>query len=294
MPTPQEIAASGLAPTRTALLNDILIHALAHPGAEDEIDRALAWAKALGAARVSAAAFHVDFPSANSPLANQAVAGMASELEARSLQAARSVLEHFKSRAGDQGVLGETLLGRAQLYAVGDSLALSARSRDLCLISVGVEVSEQRQVSEAVVFGSGRPVLLLPKTPAPASGLNRVLVAWDGSRTAARTLADALPVLRAAREVQVFTVLSEKTSARAGMAAEAARHLGAHGIAATAREVDAKGRRIGAVLDALVKETGADLLVMGAYGRSRVREFLLGGATEHVLTEPPTALLLSH
>ncbi|MNE04079.1 Universal stress protein family protein [compost metagenome] len=92
----------------------------------------------------------------------------------------------------------------------------------------------------------------------------------------------------------MLTVINEKPDARAGLGEEAVRHLKAHGVNAVAVEVDASGRRIGPVLDDYVAQRGSDLLIMGAYGRSKMREFILGGATEHMLHDPQTPLLLSH
>ena len=94
--------------------------------------------------------------------------------------------------------------------------------------------------------------------------------------------------------MKVLTVVNEKVAAATGLGADAVRHLRAHGVNAVAEEVDARGRRIGDVMDEYVVSQRAGLLVMGAYGRSRVREFILGGATEHVLNDPKVAILLSH
>lgn len=128
----------------------------------------------------------------------------------------------------------------------------------------------------------------------PRDSLGLVVLAWDNSRSAARALADALPLLVKAREVRVFTVVNDKPLACAGAGRDAVRHLLAHGVKAVVDEVDGQGRPIGQVLDAYVGEHHADLLVMGGYGRSRVREFILGGATEHMLSGSRAPLFLSH
>ena len=107
-------------------------------------------------------------------------------------------------------------------------------------------------------------------------------------------MADALPVLGKAREVRILTVINEKPAARAGLGQDVQRHLEAHGVSAAVDEVDAGGRRIGQVFEDYLAGRDADLFVMGAYGRSRAREFILGGATEHMLHDPRVPLLLSH
>jgi nucleotide-binding universal stress UspA family protein len=103
-----------------------------------------------------------------------------------------------------------------------------------------------------------------------------------------------MPILGHAKMVHILTILHEKEGAVSGLGIEPARHLKMHGIEAKVDEIDAKGAAIGVVLEKHVKSLPADLLVMGAYGHSRIREFLLGGATQSVLSAPPVPVLLSH
>jgi nucleotide-binding universal stress UspA family protein len=128
----------------------------------------------------------------------------------------------------------------------------------------------------------------------PAKTVGKIVLAWDGSRQAARAMADALPIMKLAREVRVLTVVKEKPEATAGLGNDVVRHLGLHGIRAAADEVDIGTRKIGPAISDFVKAHGADLLVMGGYGRSKLREFILGGATQHLLQEPNVAIMLSH
>jgi nucleotide-binding universal stress UspA family protein len=148
-------------------------------------------------------------------------------------------------------------------------------------------------VAQTVIFESGRPAIILQSGTAKAK-LDTIVVAWDGSRPAARAVADAMPVLSLANTVQILTVVNEKESAVSGSGVDLTRHLKVHGIEARMEEVDAGGAAIGAVLEQCVRRLSADLLVMGAYGHSRVREFLLGGATQSVLRAPPVPVFLSH
>ena len=125
-------------------------------------------------------------------------------------------------------------------------------------------------------------------------GPSSVMLAWDGSRAAARAMGDALPLMVNAREVRILTVTNEKPDASSGLGKDAARHLKAHGVNVVIDEINAAGRHIGQVLQDHAIKCQSDLLVMGAYGRSRMREFILGGATEHMLREPNVPLFLSH
>ncbi|MFN3514980.1 MAG: universal stress protein [Phenylobacterium sp.] len=279
-------------------LRDVLLQIQTYPQATppEAIEQAVAFAAGRGA-RLSALAIETAIPLPKNRLADR-VAGLAEvarQEEARSAEIAKASLEHFASAARAAGVLGEVRYERADLHEVASRVAREARLHDLCLIPIGAREDGQRAVAEAVVFGSGQPTLLFrPGVADLKREFALALVAWDGGRPAARALTDALPLLARAEEVRVLTVLNEKPDAVAGLAAEAVRRLRAHSIEAVPVEVDAKRRAIGRVLDDYAAAEGADLLVMGAFGRSRLREFILGGATEHVLHDPKVPLLLSH
>ncbi|HET9159745.1 MAG TPA: universal stress protein, partial [Caulobacteraceae bacterium] len=216
--------------------------------------------------------------------------------EARSRDACETGIEVFRKNLQALNVEGDAHTTIVDLYSFGDHVARQARTRDLSLIPMSNPVDSQRSVAEAVVFGSGRPVILYR---AGAGGLmnnhlETAVVAWDGSRTAARALADAIPLLSIARQVRVLTVLNEKPEAREGLGKDAVRHLRMHGIAAVADETDGTGRKIGEVLESYAAEHRSDLLVMGAFGHSRLREFVLGGATAYLTRNPRAPVFMSH
>jgi nucleotide-binding universal stress UspA family protein len=119
-------------------------------------------------------------------------------------------------------------------------------------------------------------------------------VAWDFSRAAARAISDAMPVLELAKQVRIVTVVNEKALDTRRSAEELARNLARHGIDVVLDKVDAKGRSIGDVLETYTGSHSVDLLVMGAFGHSRLREFILGGATRSLLSKPPLPILFSH
>jgi nucleotide-binding universal stress UspA family protein len=124
--------------------------------------------------------------------------------------------------------------------------------------------------------------------------LNTVVVAWDFSRSAARAVADAIPLLEKARIVRIVTVTNEKVIDTRHSSEELAKNLSRHGIDVIVDRVDAAGRPIGESLMREIASHKADLLVMGAYGHSRFREFILGGATQSMLSKPPLPILFSH
>lgn len=145
---------------------------------------------------------------------------------------------------------------------------------------------------ESVVIGSGRPALLVPHDTCTDAVGRRALVAWNGSRQAARALTGALPLLRRADEVHVVTWSRSAASApfsHIGID----QYLQRHGIAAMLhRRVSSK--HVGEDLMAMALEIHADLVVMGCYGRSRASELVLGGATRSVLGAMPVPVLMAH
>jgi nucleotide-binding universal stress UspA family protein len=280
-------------------LNDILLHIDSYPEATPRaaIDQAVGFVAALGGT-ISALAVTVTIDVRSNRVADYLIhlSDMAHEQEAQSLAACQDSLAYFRSQAEAADIFGQASLETADLYLMSDRVALRARTRDLTIIPLAGPYDGQIEVVESVIFSSGRPVVvfragessLSPLTPA------KVVVAWDGSRGAARALADALPILKLASSVRILTILNEKPATVAGVSADVVRHLAAHGVSAEVDEVDAKGRSIGQVLDAYIAAQQPDLLVMGAYGHSRLREFILGGATEHMLRSPKAPLFLSH
>jgi nucleotide-binding universal stress UspA family protein len=278
---------------------DLLLHIDSYPNptSDEAIDEAVAVAASLGG-RLSAMAVEIVIPLHSNVVADRLIglSTMAREEEGKSRQACADGLAHFTAKATEAGVFQEAVLGRAHLYDAAEYVAKRARTRDLTLLPLVGGIDGQREVAQSVVFASGRPTLLFRVGAAAAltAQPDLVVLAWDGGPAAARAMADAMPILERARQVRVLAVLNDKPSVIAGHAIDVLRHLQVHGIDAMLDEVDADGRGIGAVLDDYVSVHQPSLLVMGAYGHSRLREFLLGGATEHVLGDPPCPLLLSH
>ncbi|KPF41866.1 universal stress protein [Rhizobium sp. G187] len=177
------------------------------------------------------------------------------------------------------------------------SLIESARSADLVIAAQGEGglLSETRSELESFLFESGRPVLLIPyilKEPRP---IRRVLIAWNGSREAARATFDALPFLKEAEEVEIFSVDPPETPAQsAAMAgAEIAAALARHGIKVTVTCQEKTGLSPAAAIENRLSDSSIDLLVMGAYGNKRWWEVLFGGVTRTILDSMTALTLLS-
>jgi nucleotide-binding universal stress UspA family protein len=175
--------------------------------------------------------------------------------------------------------------------------ALYARYADLAILGQldpdQVETELLRPRPEQVALASGRPVLIIPYAGHFADVGRRVVVAWNATREAARALGDAMPLLVSAELVTVLTVdAREEPGELPG--ADIALHLARHGVKAQIERTVSAGLPVGEVLLSRLADLGADLLVMGAYGHSRVREVLLGGATRSVLRSMTVPVLMSH
>jgi nucleotide-binding universal stress UspA family protein len=284
-------------------IRDILFPMLSYPTATaaDSVEKAVTLAAGLGA-HILGLTFELDIKLPVGLYAHPPELGGILAAERRKSAAnARDLVAAFDDVCARHGTMGrggtyEHVIEHCAPAAVGDVLVDHARLRDLSIFPVNPEDEGRWSLVEGLIFASGRPVLLLPEgaTRQLASTFDTVAVAWDHSRSATRAVADALPMLRGAKHVHVVTVVDEKRLQRAGSGVELCKHLARHGVEVTFEQVQAKGRAIGDVLEAYAIERNIDLLVMGAYGHSRLREFILGGATRRVLTRPFTWTLLSH
>jgi nucleotide-binding universal stress UspA family protein len=207
--------------------------------------------------------------------------------------AARAVLSRFAQQRPPAVAL-DLRPRKALAGDVGLAVGHWARYHDLAILSQReFGRGDATDIIEGALFGAGRPILIVPYIFKGPVKLGTVLVAWDGSQTAARTLADALPLLTAAQRVEVVTVAepSDETVARAH--ADIVRHLARHGIAAEPRTLFSVGDVANTLLSHAA-DSGADLLVMGGYGHSRLRELVLGGTTRDILRSMTVPVLMAH
>jgi len=178
---------------------------------------------------------------------------------------------------------------------ISDIAAREARTADV-FVTMRPNGSSQdpEHLVESVLFGTGRHLILIPhhKTTVPA--FNHAMIAWNGSREAARAVAEALPYLRKATIVSIVIVDDgDLVEDQAMLGENLVEHLLHHGIGATIHRVPKVGK-IGSTLVAEAKRLKPDLIVMGGYGHSRLREWLLGGATYEMLHNAPVPLLIAH
>jgi nucleotide-binding universal stress UspA family protein len=280
------------------MIRDILLALTSFPVPTERraIEVAVRLAK-MHKASVSAIAFEMDIQSPiglyTDPLH---VRGMFAADSHKSAANARQLLEAFESIAAEAGVERDCILRKAKPVEIPQCLADEAHFHDIAIIALKDTGGSGQEIAEQLIFESGRPVLLLPGTGGRelSSMLDSVAIAWDFSRPATRAVADAMPFIRRAKQVRVVTVVDDKAFKTASTATDLARYLVRHEVTAVFDEIKGGGRAIGDVLRSFAGERGVDLLVMGGYGHSRMREFILGGATKSLLLDPPTWTLISH
>jgi nucleotide-binding universal stress UspA family protein len=278
---------------------DVLIALTTYPQPTpvSAVDDAIDLAAALGA-KVSAIACEVKIRAPGSPLGNYLLdipAMVAAEIK-KSAANAEQLLAAFQDAAEKRGIFQDRISEHCLTSEVPEVFIEYARLRDLTIVPVPEGDYSDQWYAESIIFGSGRPTVVLPHTGKRTGSfaLDTVIVAWDFSRPATRAIADAMPILEKAKRVCVLTVTKEKAIDTRRSGAELAKHLARHGVDVVLDEVDAKGRGIGDVFEEHVTYRNANLLVMGAYGHSRIREFILGGATKRMLARPPVPIFLSH
>lgn len=279
------------------MFQDILLHLDTYPDPApiDAMERIVGFCAGLGTG-VSALAVHVRLDVRTNPIAERllALSDMAKAQEAQSRAAAETLLARFGELAGAAGLRHEAVVIRSDFPVLADDVARCARTHDVLVVPQASILDGQRGIAETALFASGRPVILLPLTAElRPEGPRRVVVAWDGSRAAARAVADALPLLIAAGTVEVATVTADKPMAGPTSAANLVAHLARHGVAASVVELDLVKGSAAEAIEGHVRRH-ADLLVMGGYGHARMLEFVLGGVTERMLTAPPVPVFLSH
>ena len=211
--------------------------------------------------------------------------------------AARSALDAFLESAKQTDVNVETLTLEVLSGDLGREVSRLAQYFDATVLEQPKpEGPDTANVIEAVLFGSGRPVLIVPyiRLHVP-SQLRTVLVAWNEGRLAARAIADALPLLQMADRVEVVTVSgTNPRGSRHASADMMAQHLAQHGIKADMKALAKGDVDIGSTLVSYAADVSADLIVMGAYGHSRLREIVLGGTTRTILQSMTVPVLMAH
>src|SRR4051795_1399033 len=211
-------------------------------------------------------------------------------------KAANDAVARFEEAAKRTGVSFETRILTASVAGASDMFGAIARRFDLAVIAQAEpeKVQPEELIVEGALFGSGRPVVVVPYILKAPLTLDRVMVCWDASRNAARAVADAMPFLNRAKAIDVVIVASERPKSDEVAGADIGHHLARHGLKVDVKRIVAIDTDIADTLLSHAADTAADFMVMGGYGHSRLREFVLGGATRGILSSMTIPVLMSH
>lgn len=201
--------------------------------------------------------------------------------------------EVFKRTVGQSGLPFEWRVFRGTSGTTSTGMTETTRCADL-IISSQPRPGYPSEFND-LLFESGRPVLFIPWVARQMPNLKRVLVAWDGSREAARAAFDSIPLLKTADMVEIFSVDPQDTRTQsAGMAgADLATSLDRHGVKATLNSLTSNNLSVASILENRLADMSADLMVMGAYSHSRLRETVFGGVTRTLLESMTVPVLMS-
>ncbi|MBX9759931.1 MAG: universal stress protein [Beijerinckiaceae bacterium] len=199
------------------------------------------------------------------------------------------------ARATAAGVTSNLDIMQDEYGRLATHVGLLARLADISIMEADAgSVSLHEGILEQVLFDSGRPIIIVPPDWSGAAKPGKVVVSWDGSAKAARALGDAMPVLAHANEVEIVSISGDPDASKRVDGADIAAHVARHCRNVTVTSLPAQGGDIGATLASHAKLTRADLVVMGAFARTKLRQLILGGVTSSMISNPPCPVLMSY
>jgi nucleotide-binding universal stress UspA family protein len=276
------------------MIKDIIVNLTVGIDDEPASRYAISLAEAFDA-HVTGVAFSYD-PSWPPAVTDLGGADILRSLREKNREQARSAAAQFEAAAKRSQLSVQTLTPEASLASATQAFAGLARTFDLAVVKQSESDDDvvARDMIEAAIFKSGRPVLIVPYIQKTGFSVKRVLVCWDGSRAAARAVADSLPLIAKADAVQVLTVVTGKFDENDVGGADVAAHLARYRLKTDLARVPAADIDVASVVLSHAADVDADLIVMGGYGHSRLRDFVLGGATLSMLQSMTVPTLMSH
>jgi nucleotide-binding universal stress UspA family protein len=210
--------------------------------------------------------------------------------------AAEAAIKDFTTATDRAGISAEPQMLTASLTGAGDQFARMARRFDLAIVGQAQpEMSTMEQIiGETTLFESGRPMIMVPYIQKAPFKTDNVIICWDGSRTAARATADAIPILGKSSRIEIVSVTSERGKEDEIEGADIGQHLARHGLKVDVHRISRGNIDVADALLSHAADSAADLMVMGGYGHSRLREFVLGGVTRSIFQSMTLPVLLSH
>jgi nucleotide-binding universal stress UspA family protein len=276
------------------MIKDILVNLDVDSSPEVTGDYAVSVAHAFEA-HISAVAFAYEAVLPTSIFRRAALRVVESE-QARCETAAQNALAKFNETVRQSSLSTDAHVLKGGMAKASEMFGRLARRFDLAMVAQAKpDASPARQlILEAALFDSGRPMLVVPYIQRAGLKLDNVMVCWDGSRSAARAVGDAMPFLARAKAVEVVLVASEPGKSNEIAGADIAHHLARHGLKVELKQIVVRDLDVANTILSHAADAGTDFIVMGGYGHSRLREFVLGGATRDLLSAMTVPTLMSH
>ena len=236
------------------------------------------------------------YQAMNPMIASEAAAVVMAAEHETGVEQAAVVLDQFEIVTRRLGIPHDVKSTFDVSYAATRTVTQMSRLYDLNIVAQPdrSNPSQADFLSEAVLFGSGRPVLMVPYITNAPIKTDRVLICWDGGIPAARAVHDAMPFLRKAKTIDVVAVNENEATAGEASTAALIAHLARRDLSVTPYRATADGPNIHNAILSLAADNNTDLLVMGGYGHSRLREFILGGTTRGIFESLTVPALISH
>lgn len=199
-----------------------------------------------------------------------------------------------RDAARTSGVIHDISVHEGMLGDIANWAGERARLADVTVLDQTTGTLQiQEALFEQTLFTSGRPAIIATPTKI-SERVDRICVAWNGTAVAARALGDALALFPNVKKVDIVCIVSRKGPAGRVPGVDAAQHVARHGIESNVVDLPMSESSVAATIDSYARTSGADLTVMGGFGHSRLREFMLGGVTRELSARTSVPLLLSH
>ena len=279
------------------MIKDIVVNLSVREDGKSTADYAVSVASALEAHIVGIAfAYDVKIPMSELGYNPAGVMDVTDALRRDNEAAAKAALDRFAAAAARAGVSAETRILSANSDNAGDQFSRVARRFDLAIVGQTEPDGSTVEaiISESTLFGSGRPMIVVPYIQKTPFKLDRIMICWDGSRPAARAIADATPLLERAGNIEVVMITNERGKRDEIEGADIGQHLARHGLKVEVNRITRDNLNVADVLLSHCANSDASFIVMGGYGHSRLREFVLGGVTRTVLHSMTVPALMSH
>jgi nucleotide-binding universal stress UspA family protein len=275
------------------MLKDMVVNLSIDANDDATRDYAISLARLFGA-HLAGVAFAVE-PVPPAILAEGGPPEWFDELMREAEASADAAVARFNEAIRGSGILAEARRLTTSALDCGNLFSSIARRFDVSIIRQNEpdKNSPNSLMIEAALFDSGRPVLVVPYVQRGPAKLDRGLVCWDGSRNSARAVGDAMPLLERAKAVEIV-IVGDRSKSREIPGADIAKHLARHGVNVEVKEIVAPDLDAANVILSHAADVSADFMVMGGYGHSRLREFILGGVTRSILNTMTLPTLMSH